>query len=242
MLCFRRAPGSAVRTDPCGIAGGSPIKQSNGGEYNPTQFAKQGDLGSHLPEQPHGVVWKAGAVVNTTLFLKANHGGGWSYRLCKADQPLTEECFEKTPLSFATNTQVLRLADGTEQVINATIVSEGTTPPGSQWVMNPVPECCPADGVCEKNGLTCGSAQSHACYDHECGVVAGFGKSVPEFPWPVSDDVKTAPPTNLSPKFSIVDSLRLPDDLEPGAWVLGWRWDAEETAQVWAACADVTIE
>jgi len=23
--------------------------------------------------------------------------------------------------------------------------------------------------------------------------------------------------------------------------VLGWRWDAELTAQVWSACADITI-
>jgi len=29
--------------------------------------------------------------------------------------------------------------------------------------------------------------------------------------------------------------------LEPGRWVLGWRWDAEQTSQVWNACSDITV-
>ncbi len=234
-----RAPGSAITSDPCGIAGGSPIKQGNGGEYNPTQFARQGDRGSGLPSQPHGVVWRAGSEVNTSLFIKANHGGGYYFRLCRADRELTEECFRQTPLPFAGRTQTLRFADGSEQAINATYVSQGTSPPGSVWVMNPVPECCPADGACEKRGFTCGSAESKACYSHQCGADAGLGPSEPAFPWPA--DNKGAPPTNLSPAFSIVDTLLVPAGLEPGQWVLGWRWDAEETAQVWSACADITI-
>ena len=39
----------------------------------------------------------------------------------------------------------------------------------------------------------------------------------------------------------IVDVVRIPADLTPGAYVLGWRWDCEESTQVWASCADVTI-
>ena len=64
-------------------------------------------------------------------------------------------------------------------------------------------------------------------------------ESTPAFPWPTTDP--SAPPTGVEPRFAIVDQLRLPGGLEPGHWVLGWRWDAEETAQIWAACADVTI-
>ena len=32
----------------------------------------------------------------------------------------------------------------------------------------------------------------------------------------------------------ISDEVILPKDLEPGHWVLGWRWDCEETAQIWS--------
>jgi len=39
----------------------------------------------------------------------------------------------------------------------------------------------------------------------------------------------------------VVDTLALPADLPHGEWVLGWRWDCEESNQVWASCSDVTI-
>eukprot|EP01052_Picozoa_sp_SAG31_P017783 SAG31_NODE_1231_length_9212_cov_2.857566_8_plen_72_part_00 len=40
----------------------------------------------------------------------------------------------------------------------------------------------------------------------------------------------------------IVDQLWIPSDLSEGKWLLGWRWDAEESSQVWASCSDVTIK
>ena len=39
----------------------------------------------------------------------------------------------------------------------------------------------------------------------------------------------------------ISDYVYVPDDLPAGEYVLGWRWDGEETAQVWQNCADVSI-
>jgi hypothetical protein len=33
----------------------------------------------------------------------------------------------------------------------------------------------------------------------------------------------------------------IPKDLAAGDYVLGWRWDCEESTQVWSNCADVTI-
>lgn len=39
----------------------------------------------------------------------------------------------------------------------------------------------------------------------------------------------------------ISDHVLLPKHLPPGEYVLGWRWDAEETAQIWQNCADVSI-
>ena len=39
----------------------------------------------------------------------------------------------------------------------------------------------------------------------------------------------------------IVDGLIVPSDLAPGDYVLGFRWDCEQTSQVWASCADITV-
>merc|ERR1712061_256241 len=39
----------------------------------------------------------------------------------------------------------------------------------------------------------------------------------------------------------ISDHVWIPQDLPAGEYVLGWRWDCEETAQIWQNCADVTI-
>jgi len=42
--------------------------------------------------------------------------------------------------------------------------------------------------------------------------------------------------------FNIVDKVKIPDGLESGDYVLSWRWDAEQTKQVWMQCSDVRIE
>ena len=39
----------------------------------------------------------------------------------------------------------------------------------------------------------------------------------------------------------IIDTIAIPAELVAGDYVLGWRWDCEETTQVWQSCADVTI-
>ena len=41
--------------------------------------------------------------------------------------------------------------------------------------------------------------------------------------------------------FSMTDKLQIPSHLEPGDYVLSWRWDCEQTPQVWNSCADVTL-
>lgn len=41
--------------------------------------------------------------------------------------------------------------------------------------------------------------------------------------------------------FSIIDLVQIPADLPPGDYVLGFRWDCEQTPQIWQNCADVTI-
>ena len=40
--------------------------------------------------------------------------------------------------------------------------------------------------------------------------------------------------------FGIVDKVRVPS-LPPGDYVLSWRWDCEQTKQIWSSCGDVTV-
>ena len=41
--------------------------------------------------------------------------------------------------------------------------------------------------------------------------------------------------------FSLVDTVRVPEGVE-GDYVVSWRWDAEQSPQVWTYCSVVTIE
>ena len=66
------------------------------------------------------------------------HGGGYQFRLCPSSPHLTEACFQSHPLPFASNFSTLEWADGVQQRIPATRVSEGTLPAGSTWSKNPL--------------------------------------------------------------------------------------------------------
>jgi hypothetical protein len=39
--------------------------------------------------------------------------------------------------------------------------------------------------------------------------------------------------------FQLVDRLRVP--LRKGDYLLSWRWDCENSPQVWGNCADITV-
>ena len=65
-------------------------------------------MGSKLPKFPSGAVWKAGSVVETMWSLRANHGGGYSYRLCSAHEEATEACFQRGALNFSGTQQWLQ--------------------------------------------------------------------------------------------------------------------------------------
>lgn len=203
------------------MAGGGPVAGVESGEYNTTQFAKQGDLGIHLPVTPTGTVWKAGGLGQTGWYIRANHGGGYSFRLCPRSSELTEECFQKTVLDFVPP-QVLKWNDGHTEEINGTYVTEGTHPKGSMWAMNPLPEnptdlfpppCKAGTHPRVRAPMAVGK------YGYNPGPCAGN--------WPTT--------------VIIMDTVRIPADIAPGEYVLSWRWDCELTAQVWNACSDITI-
>jgi hypothetical protein len=93
--------------------------------------------------------------VEASWSIYANHGGGYSYRLCKSNTgdgtDVTEACFQEMPLDFATDTTEVRYVDGSRPslMINATTTAKGTFPKGSQWRKNPIPMCnCDIGGYC----------------------------------------------------------------------------------------------
>lgn len=94
-------------------------------------------MGSTLPKLDSGVVWKAGEIVNDVRWsVRANHGGGWQFRLCPAHETLDEACFQRTPVPFAGDSKMM-MSNGSMLPLKSTFVTEGTMPAGSTWQMLP---------------------------------------------------------------------------------------------------------
>lgn len=138
---------------------------------------------------------------------------GYSFRLCKRSEELTEECMQRTPLKFAQSFHRLEFNDGTNITIPGHYVSTGTKPAGSQWAMNPLPYTCPTPGP------TCSwEVQSFKppCLETLDRTKTDTGRCSGRDPF----------------NTLIVDELSIPAHLEPGEYVLGIRWDCEKSAQI----------
>jgi hypothetical protein len=222
-----RAPGAAPVFDPCGVAGGhKPPDGGFGGIYVNTTHAKLGDHGSTtLPEMASGTVWKAGSQVEVSWTMEANHAGGYQYRLTPKAYPLTEDAFQQLPLSFV-GMQGLRWAGGaqhggTEIFFPATDVTEGVVPAGYAWRKNPIPLLGNTAGVPGESG-------------------------VPSFPPPCTNTTMCTGGVDgdqsaMVHLMEVVDTLQIPPQMPGGEYVLGWRWDCEQSNQIWSSCSDVTI-
>ena len=92
-----RSPGAAPVANPCGLAGGTPWGQnvSEEGIYINTSLAHHGMRGTSLPPMPTGVKWRRGGEAEVAWNVRNNHGGGYSYRICPASEPITEACFQR---------------------------------------------------------------------------------------------------------------------------------------------------
>eukprot|EP00316_Scyphosphaera_apsteinii_P021200 CAMPEP_0119311268 /NCGR_PEP_ID=MMETSP1333-20130426/22013_1 /TAXON_ID=418940 /ORGANISM="Scyphosphaera apsteinii, Strain RCC1455" /LENGTH=362 /DNA_ID=CAMNT_0007315613 /DNA_START=66 /DNA_END=1154 /DNA_ORIENTATION=+ len=221
-----RAPGNAPVFDPCGRAGGASHPTPGHGEFTNTTFAKFGDLGSKvLPKYPTGTVWAAGSTVETMQSIRANHGGGYQYRLCPLNSELTEACFQQTPMPFADDSSLM-LSNGTMIKLTSTFVSEGTLPVGSTWQMLAIPDT---------NHVRPGVGPAEAwAFAPPC-----FEPRYPDQPLGSLSEGRCS--GQWMNNITIFDELRVPESLEPGEYVLGLRWDCETSAQIWQSCADVTI-
>jgi len=234
------APGSAQIFTPCGAAGGNPLGCPVGGPMKPGRQCD--DYGGGFGYGPHAedydfkeviiTEWKRGETAMVGWGMVANHGGGYSYRLCKVPEAgaseITEECFQKTPLKFASNEQWIQVGDdeSTKQTFIANRTTEGTIPTGSEWTKNPVPNCAGiGGGFFNKDPTKC--EQGYQFPPHLAGL---FGQGA---------NVDADPRATF--QWTLMDELNVPEDLEPGDYVLSFRWDTEQTPQVWSTCSSLKI-
>jgi len=253
-----RYPGTAPVDDPCGVAGGWITK---GAKYAGTEAppgVMQGSRGSEFPYNQSSSAkteWVIGSEQEVAWSMNANHGGGYQYRLCPRNQPATEACFQANPLKFVGKKQWIQFGDGMDpnnrtEIDAVEIGGDKVRPENAVWRRNPVPAC---------NSPVSGGSQSwrRAKHRHDIAYIFsmqcegptfkpayegryGFGGAAcsSEFP-----ERRCTPQEYFEQDFDfgIVDKIEVPD-VPAGDYVLSFRWDCEQTDQVWNSCADVTIK
>ena len=136
-------------------------------------------------------------------------------------------------------------------VFRANRTVSGTWPPGSQWTRNPIPACAkpdggfldleahcvaeggatqfpaPGPGVNTLSSVLLQSALKHIPMSCTAGL-CGFGTNILE-------------PENPLFRFTVMDEVEVPAELAPGDYVLSFRWDCEQTPQIWTTCANINI-
>lgn len=216
-----RSPGNAPVFGPCGAAGGGPRRVPTGSPYIDTPIARQGDLGTTLPQHPTGIVWRSGGRAEVKLSVRANHGGGYQWRLCAASRPLTEACFQQTPLNFTRRTW-LEFRNGSRVAYDGVYLAEGTATPyhsaNSTWALNPFPWT---------------PVQQYGSFEPPCHGGDDRANATDPRPAPLCEGV-------FPFGVNVIDELEVPP-VPAGEYVLGLRYDAENTAQVWTQCADIVV-
>lgn len=256
-----RAPGTApVFGSGCGVAGGAPTEDADAAAYAPPGFAQGTDMAkdefASVYTEP--VVWRKGSNVEVAWGITANHGGGYSYRLCPKSGNVTEDCFQQHVLRFAADKHWLQYGNLTQAdgsilelprfELPMVLVSEGTHPQGSEWARIPIPSCL----ICDQS--TCSGLAGRELF--VCAQMCSGDDlnqcppGMTQFAEPLPGLSGFTPSTNMNIKkelgwagfpFSIVDQVQVPNDLPEGEYLLSWRWDCEQSAQVWQTCADVKL-
>eukprot|EP00111_Clytia_hemisphaerica_P010894 TCONS_00031897-protein len=227
-----RAPGYASLFSPCGAAGGNPKGCLGGpdcgnfaGGYQDGPVAETFDFQHEI----HVTNWTRGDVVEVVWGISANHGGGYSYRLCKMPKEgrkgLTEECFQQRPLKFVGDKLWIQYGEdkSTRIEVPAVRTDKGTFPLGSQWTKNPIPACNGRNG----GVLTTTPCPNGTQFPAVAPDLQGYGFYIHE-------------PGRHFP-FTIIDLVQIPKDLEEGEYVISFRWDCEQSPQVWNTCANVRL-
>jgi len=152
------APGQApVLGGGCGVFGGNPLGCPAGkdtrppgsvcGQDKPIGRGHRGtsSFGTDAREfdfpQMITTEWQVGSIQDVVFESRGGHHGGYTYRLCKLPRKgrtaITEECFTKNVLEFATNFTMIKsmnkAGEGTWKKFEQYDLREGTFPEGSAW-------------------------------------------------------------------------------------------------------------
>lgn len=241
------APGTTVNDDrskaigPCGVL---MRPNGEGHVYQGIFDARDQDF-----QNRHVTQWMRGGIVEAAWAISANHGGGYTYRLCHITEAshratstqVTEHCFQNTPPPAFFEPQSY-IQDGSDtnsrKTITAYRTTIGTFPAGSMWTRNPIPAWkCTSGGLHGYvfDGIT--PQPDTACRELN-------------FPPPINNDAyygfgghRAGPQKHLEHTFGfhIIDRLYVPPSLPLGVYALQWRWDCEATTQIWAQCSFVNI-
>lgn len=237
-----RSPGFAPVFSPCGLAGGGTVLHPTNGALAPPGVSQGFDGRSLPPLEDVETIWSAGSVQEVAWAITANHGGGYAYRLCPKSAELTEDCFQRHHLKFASSQSWIQYGSNraNRTAIPAHRVSVGTNPAGSQWTKNPIPACGgPTGGVDE--GVRCNQPYM---FKEPLPGLHGYGSASCQLLTKTGGRVCTEEQDKrVRDKFSfnIIDTVEVPADLPSGEYMLSFRWDAEQTPQVWAQCGDITV-
>jgi len=246
-----RSPGAAPIFSPCGVAGGNPhgcpVGAPPGTGWCPGYGYSYGPNAEHL--RFPGVVttyWTIGSSAEVAWAMSANHGGGYSYRLCKVPEKgvseITEECFQQGVLAFDGDEQWIQYGmDRNSRIgFRANRTRVGTYPIGSQWTKVPIPACnSPRGGYYDAAPGCPNGTQFPPPSDGLLGFGTNNAHSYGDSTvWPVPDATKK---DMFMFHFSLVDRVVIPASMSPGRYVLSFRWDVEQTPQVWTTCASVRL-
>ncbi len=169
------------------------------------------------------------------------------HRLCPADSDLTEECFRAGHLDFVGDQSWVQHGDDFDArvAIDAVRTSANTEPEGSTWTKNPIPACDLMDGGFYHNDPRCEELGTQ--FPAPAPGLAGFGLAAvgPSdlFDFTIFDKIQVFHcMVPYSTHFVLIfPDSQVPDDLEPGDYILSFRWDCEQTSQVWNTCANVKL-
>lgn len=218
-----RSAGSSVPASPCGVFENDHSKD-----------------GRSLPQTLPRIEWISGETAVVAHSISANHGGGYSWRLCPASVDLSdpqkaEDCFRQHPLSFADDSHTIHwsgnLTNWPDKPIPAKQTSSGTTPSGSMWRRNPIPSL----EFCGVSACKCPPGWEAPCPAFEPPCDSCWGGVV---------DAQAGAGNSHHEDFEVQDTVRVPH-FAWGDYTLQWRWDTESLPgyqQVWTNCADITIK
>jgi hypothetical protein len=142
-------------------------------------------------------------------------------------------CFQDTVLDFVPNSQKLQYKNNDTLYVNmnARSKSNNTLPVGSVWREMPIPDTNQItlgdEGQCLSDAIN-----SFSNDDAKEKFLADFGSE---------ENCDRGSIMHAPRNWHIMDKVKVPSNIEPGEYLVSWRWECYKADQLWSNCADVEI-